>query len=192
MKGGINSLGLVASRRACVNVELPGRITDVSFNLREIGHNKGDQVSWHGNRRSEMVPIKSIHAFPIWWRRRGILWLHVKLPYKCNHRRMQNVTKIENGCWIMNRFKWCSVTCIWVVLINGMLERAVMSRWRPKVTLKIAFIFGSSKQGKARRASVGSIWDTAMYLMSKKQQINNKRRRRFLSHQKVSEHIKLG
>jgi hypothetical protein len=33
--------------------------------LRKIGHNEGDQVSRHGDRRSEMVPIKFFHAFPV-------------------------------------------------------------------------------------------------------------------------------
>jgi len=59
-------------------------------------------------------------------------------------------------------------TCIAVVLISGMLLMLVMSRWRPKVTVKVAFMFGSSKQGKALRASVGSICDTAIHLVETK------------------------
>jgi hypothetical protein len=43
---------------------------------------------------------------------------------------------------------------IGVVSINGILEREIMSPWRPKVTLKVAFKFGSSKHGNARRASL--------------------------------------
>ena len=60
------------------------------------------------------------------------------------------------------------MTCMAVVLINGMLDKAVMSRWRPKVTVNVDFMLGSSKQGKALLASVGSIWDTAMYLSPSK------------------------
>lgn len=53
---------------------------------------------------------------------------------------------------------------IGVVSINGILEREIMFPWRPKVTVKVAFKFGSSKHGNARRASVGCICDEAMYL----------------------------
>ena len=65
-----------------------------------------------------------------------------------------------------NYHKWIAelITYIWVVLMSGMLEMDITSRWRPKVTVKMAFMLGSSKQGKTRLASVGSIWDMAMYL----------------------------
>lgn len=37
---------------------------------------------------------------------------------------------------------------------------------RPSVTVNVAFIFGSSKQGNARRASVDSNWVTASHLLA--------------------------
>lgn len=40
---------------------------------------------------------------------------------------------------------------------NGMLLIADMDSLRPKVIVKLAFMLGSSKQGKARRASGASI-----------------------------------
>lgn len=54
-----------------------------------------------------------------------------------------------------------------VEFISGMLERDFISRCRPSVTVKVAFMLGSSKQGNARRASVGSIWETAKNLSDK-------------------------
>lgn len=51
-----------------------------------------------------------------------------------------------------------------VELVSGMLESAVMERWRPTVMVNWAFMFGSSKQGKARRASTGSICVVAIHL----------------------------
>jgi hypothetical protein len=42
------------------------------------------------------------------------------------------------------------------VVINGMLLTDVHVSLRPTVTVKLAFIVGSSKQGKERRASVAS------------------------------------
>lgn len=51
------------------------------------------------------------------------------------------------------------------VFMRGMLDKAFISRWRPSVIRNVAFKSGSSKQGKTRRASVGSNWVDAMYLM---------------------------
>ena len=50
------------------------------------------------------------------------------------------------------------------VLIRGILLAEVQVSLRPSVTVKFAFIVGSSKQGKARRALVASKSDTARYL----------------------------
>lgn len=47
-----------------------------------------------------------------------------------------------------------------------MLLTAVILSFRPSATVKFAFILGSSKQGKARRASVDSNWVTANHLVS--------------------------
>jgi hypothetical protein len=41
------------------------------------------------------------------------------------------------------------------------------------VTVKIAFMFGSSKHGKTRLASVGSICETAMYLSSRRRDVTD-------------------
>ena len=41
-----------------------------------------------------------------------------------------------------------------IVSMMGMLEMVVMFIWRPRYTSKVALRAGSSKQGKARRASV--------------------------------------
>ena len=46
----------------------------------------------------------------------------------------------------------------------GMLEMEVISFFLPRLTLNLALMAGSSKQGKARLASVGWNWVTAMYL----------------------------
>ena len=46
----------------------------------------------------------------------------------------------------------------------GMLEMEVISFCLPKLTLNLALMAGSSKQGKARLASVGWNCVTAMYL----------------------------
>jgi hypothetical protein len=43
-----------------------------------------------------------------------------------------------------------------IVSFNGILLMAVMKFFRPRVMLKTAFICGSSKQGKALRASGAS------------------------------------
>lgn len=52
-----------------------------------------------------------------------------------------------------------------MVLISGMLEmELLMASSLAKCTSKVAFIAGSSKQGKARRASIGSNCVTAKYL----------------------------
>ncbi len=56
------------------------------------------------------------------------------------------------------------MTCIAVEFIRGIFDREIMPLYRPNVTEKEAFMLGSSKQGKARRASVGSIWETAKNL----------------------------
>jgi hypothetical protein len=50
------------------------------------------------------------------------------------------------------------------VLISGILLAEVQVSLRPSVMVKLAFIVGSSKQGKARRALVASKSDTARYL----------------------------
>ena len=42
---------------------------------------------------------------------------------------------------------------------------------RPSRMLKLAFMLGSSKHGKARRASVGCICDTAKYLNPRKARV---------------------
>lgn len=49
--------------------------------------------------------------------------------------------------------------------LRGILLMADIDVLRPTVIVKLAFIFGSSKQGKARRASGASICDTAKYLV---------------------------
>lgn len=41
-----------------------------------------------------------------------------------------------------------------IVSMMGMLEMVVMFFWRPRYTSKVALSAGSSKHGKARRASV--------------------------------------
>ena len=51
-----------------------------------------------------------------------------------------------------------------VVLFSGILERDVWNVLRPIVIWNLAFIPGSSKQGNARRASVGENWVVAKYL----------------------------
>lgn len=48
------------------------------------------------------------------------------------------------------------MTYIGSVVISGMLLVEVQVSGRPTVTVKLAFIVGSSKQGKERRASVAS------------------------------------
>jgi len=57
-----------------------------------------------------------------------------------------------------------SDSIVWVVIIkymeveelSGVLLADIMDVFRPSVILKVAFILGSSKQGKARRASDAS------------------------------------
>lgn len=56
-------------------------------------------------------------------------------------------------------------TYIGTVLISGMLLVDVIVSLRPSVTVKVAFMVGSSKQGKERRASVASNCVTARYLI---------------------------
>ena len=48
-------------------------------------------------------------------------------------------------------------------LSTGMLETATRSLGTRRVTWKLAFLAGSSQQGKARRASVGSNWVVARW-----------------------------
>lgn len=48
---------------------------------------------------------------------------------------------------------------IWVLLLD------IMDVFRPSVMVKVAFMLGSSKQGKARRAWVVSNWVAAKYLL---------------------------
>ena len=55
-----------------------------------------------------------------------------------------------------------------VVFFSGMLEVAVLDWCRPRVIWNRAFMTGSSKQGNARRASVGENCVVAKYLHSKK------------------------
>ena len=50
------------------------------------------------------------------------------------------------------------------VSILGMLDIAVMLVWRAMNISKVAFIVGSSKQGNALLASVGSNWVAASHL----------------------------
>ena len=54
-------------------------------------------------------------------------------------------------------------TPLWPSTI-GMLEMEVISFCLPRLTLNLALMAGSSKQGKARLASVGWTCVTAMYL----------------------------
>lgn len=52
-----------------------------------------------------------------------------------------------------------------VVSLTGMFDVDSCVVKRPSFIVKFAFMLGSSKQGNARRASVGCIWETAMYLV---------------------------
>lgn len=54
-----------------------------------------------------------------------------------------------------------------LVYRRGILLVELILSLRPSVMLNFAFILGSSKQGNARRASAGSIWVTAKYLMTR-------------------------
>lgn len=50
-----------------------------------------------------------------------------------------------------------AATYLRIVLLFGMLDSEIIPLFRPKVMLNSALKFGSSKQGKALRASTGSI-----------------------------------
>jgi len=51
-----------------------------------------------------------------------------------------------------------------MVVTIGVLLAEIMDVFRPSVIVKVAFMLGSSKQGKARRASDASNCVTAKYL----------------------------
>ena len=55
-----------------------------------------------------------------------------------------------------------------MVLSLGMLETEIMCLGRPTAMVKSDFKFGSSKQGKTRRASIGSICVNAISLTRSK------------------------
>lgn len=57
--------------------------------------------------------------------------------------------------------------------VCGVLDNVTISRRRPRLTVKMAFIFGSSKHGKTRRASVGSICEVIRYLCEKSDETVN-------------------
>ena len=64
-----------------------------------------------------------------------------------------------------------------IVVAMGMLLAAVHVAKRPRVTLNVAFMAGSSKQGKALRASVASNCVTAKYLLNSSNLIQIKQAR---------------
>ena len=139
MQTEISLLSLVDGRRTDMDVEFPVGVANIGFDFREIGDDETYEVSGHQHGRGEVVPVVIIHS-------------------------ISTRKYIRNVADKAVKDEECGSTCIAVVLINGMLDKAVMSRWRPKVTVNVDFMLGSSKQGKALLASVGSIWDTAMYL----------------------------
>lgn len=96
----------------------------------------------------------------------------------CSHLQQSTIVRPEI------RFRY-TLRFFLTVFAIGILERAVYFSCRMTETVKVAFISGSSKQGKARRASVGSNSVAAKYLKTTKTSIKETLVTEFLTLDKV-------
>ena len=110
----------------------------IGWNALEFRDQKNDEIGGHGQALLELVPNIVRQSFT----KNKYIGLFVRT--------------------LLNPILY--IYYISVVFISGMLLAEVMVDFRPKVTVNFAFIFGSSKQGNARLASVASKSETAKYL----------------------------